>query len=403
MRIYLRGELIWSGRRDSNPRHPAWKAGTLPLSYSRENHSYFSPPAQLCLGESSCLEKNRVENQGGNEGQNQAPRDLKKLAEGYTLCAHAEGKSEKTIIGNVSAVMYLERYLSSQNLSTQVDRIGPSEIRSFILHLKQKVRFSEHPPTPPQQNRLSDHSVNTYLRAVRAFWSWLMDEGIITDNPFHHVKLPRVTKKVVTTFTAEQFKLLLSSINTSVPAGQRDYIMILMLLDTGLRISELIGLQMENVHLDEGVVKVLGKGGKERVVPVGSGVSKLIWRYIGTLRPEAENPKCHTVFLTFDGHPLTAQYVRNRMKKYGRKAGLSGVRCSPHTLRHTAAVSYLRNGGDAFTLQRLLGHTTLLMTRHYCEIADVDVKKAHVQASPVDNLMVDQRMGFPRGQKKEKK
>ena len=85
--------------------------------------------------------------------------------------------------------MYLERYLSSQNLPTEVDAIGPSEIRSFILYLKQKARFSEHPYTPQQEGRLSDHSVNSYLRAVRAFWSWLMEEGIITENPFYYLKL----------------------------------------------------------------------------------------------------------------------------------------------------------------------------------------------------------------------
>ena len=85
------------------------------------------------------------------------------------ICAHAEGKSEKTIRGNVSAVMYLNRYLSSQNLPTEVDAIGPNEIRSFILYLKQKERFSEHPYASPKGGRLSDHSVNSYLRAVRAF------------------------------------------------------------------------------------------------------------------------------------------------------------------------------------------------------------------------------------------
>lgn len=83
---------------------------------------------------------------------------------------------------------------------------------------------------------------------------------------------------------------------------------------------------------------------------------------------------------------MTKGRIEILMKRYAQKAGIRGVRCSPHTLRHTAAITFLRNGGDVFSLQRLLGHSTLEMTRHYCELADVDVKRAHLTASPVDNL-----------------
>jgi integrase/recombinase XerD len=97
-------------------------------------------------------------------------------------------------------------------------------------------------------------------------------------------------------------------------------------------------------------------------------------------------PNNDILFLTQDGKPLTKDRLEKIMTRFGRKAGLVGIRCSPHTLRHTAAVSFLRNGGDVFSLQRLLGHSSLEMTRRYCELADADVKRAHLTASPVDNL-----------------
>jgi integrase/recombinase XerD len=274
-------------------------------------------------------------------------------------------------------------------LPTDASYIGPNEIRAFILFLKSKKRFSQHPYATPQQDGLSDHSINCYVRSVRAFWSWLAGEGIIDENPFARVKVPRAPRKVIPTFSPSQIRALLGAIDTATPEGFRDCVIILTLLDTGLRVSELAGLRLDDVWLEEGVLKVTGKGGKERIIPIGKGVRRLLWRYISGVRPGPENPSCDAVFLTADGRPLTVHRIRNRMTVYGRRAGLSGVRCSPHTLRHTAAVSFLRNGGDVFSLQRLLGHSTLLMTRHYCELADVDVRRAHATASPVDNLTTE--------------
>jgi integrase/recombinase XerD len=153
-----------------------------------------------------------------------------------------------------------------------------------------------------------------------------------------------------------------------------------------MRVSELCHLKLSDVALEEGMLKVLGKGNKERLIPIGKQVQRLLWRYISRYRPEPLSANGNILFLNRDGKPLTKERVEKILTRYGRKAGLKGVRCSPHTLRHTAAVKFLRNGGDVFSLQRMLGHSSLEMTRRYCELADTDVKRAHMTASPVDNL-----------------
>ena len=131
---------------------------------------------------------------------------------------------------------------------------------------------------------------------------------------------------------------------------------------------------------------MLGKGSKERFVPIGATTQKLLWKYIKLYRPEPALPRFDNVFLTKDGRPLTKNRVEAMMKKYGRKAGISGVRCSPHTLRHTACVMWIRNGGDIFSLQRITGHSSLEVLRGYVNLAQGDILAAHQRYSAVDNL-----------------
>lgn len=312
--------------------------------------------------------------------------DLAKVLEGYKLCAQTEGKSQNTIKIVANSVHYLERFLRSEGFTTDVTGIGANEIRAFIAYLQQKKCFSDHPFTHIQTSGLSTYSINGYMRAIRAFWSWLFSEGIIAENPFQRVKIPRAPHKLLPTFSDTQLEKLLKAIDITRAEGFRDYVIILTLLDTGLRASELINLKCDNLRLDEGVLSIMGKGGKQRLVPIGKGVQRLLWKYMERQRPELAWPQEDFVFLTHDGRRLTRNRLANRISKYGRRAGIAGVRCSPHTFRHTAAVSFLRNGGDVFSLQKMLGHSTLQMTRHYCELADVDVKRAHISASPVDNL-----------------
>jgi site-specific recombinase XerD len=328
--------------------------------------------------------------------------ELLSLVSGYSLCAQTEGKSKNTVAIVINSITYLYLFLSSNGLSTDVTHIGAEEIRAFILYLQQKRCFSNHPYSKAQDRRLSGHTVNTYMRSIRAFWSWLVEEEVIESNPFSRLKIPKPPKKIMTTFSQSQLESLLGVMNGSAE-GYRDMVIILTLLDTGLRVNELINLKVENIWLDEGLIKVLGKGNKERLVPIGKQIRKLLWRYITQYRLEPARSNLDNLFLTRDGRPLTKNRVDSIMKHYGRMAGLTGVRCSPHTLRHTFAINFLRNDGDIFSLQKILGHSSLEMTRRYCELANVDIKKAHATASPVDNMAIERKLAIARCPVRRKK
>ncbi len=312
--------------------------------------------------------------------------DLAALVQGYRLCARTEGKSDRTIAIVANSVTYLDRFLSSEGLPTTATAIGPMELRAFILHLQQKRCFSGHPLNRALERGLSGHTINCYLRSTRAFWSWLVSEGFVDANPFVKLRLPRAPQKVIPTFSDLQLQQLLAVIDTSTAGGYRDQAIILTLLDTALRVSELASATLDNLWLEDGVIRIMGKGCKERFVPIGRRVQRVLWRYISRYRPQSAQPNCDLLFLTVGGMPMTKDRIDKMMARHGRKAGVKGVRCSPHTLRHTASIRFLRNGGDVFSLQRMLGHSSLEMTRRYCQVADIDVKNAHVTASPVDNL-----------------
>lgn len=313
---------------------------------------------------------------------------LDTLVQGYRLCARTEGKSLRTIDIANTAISQLICFLIARGYSTDVLNVGAPELREFILHLQQASAYEHHPFTMPQRRGLSGSTVNGYLRAIRAFWSWLVREEFIAASPFNRVRVPKPPTKVIATFSEKQLKAILKTINTSTAAGFRDLTMILMLLDTGLRASELTGLTTSNVNLEEGMVKVFGKGRKERTVPIGAKVQKTLWKYVQKYRPQPASPLCSTLFLIASGKPLTTDRLRSMVNKYARRAGIEGVRCSPHTFRHTFAISYLRNGGDVFSLQRILGHSSLEIVRIYVNLADADIKECHRRFSPADNMDV---------------
>ena len=122
------------------------------------------------------------------------------------------------------------------------------------------------------------------------------------------------------------------------------------------------------------------------MVPIGARVQRALWKYINRYRPKPANPLSPTLFLTLSAQPISVNRLEAIVEIYARKAGISDVRCSPHTLRHTFAISYLRNGGDVFSLQRILGHSSLDIVRCYVNLAEADIKACHRKFSPVDSM-----------------
>lgn len=304
----------------------------------------------------------------------------------YKIQARTEGKSPNTVRIYMTALSILQRFLERKGFSTDVTQIGHEMLREFTGYLQNTKAFMEHPFTEPQKKGLTGHTINCYLRAIRAFWSWLVTEEIIEINPFDKLKIPKPPKKVITPFSEEQIRALLSAINTSSSIGYRDWTVILTLLDTGVRVSELTDLKLVNVNLEQRYLKISGKGNKERVVPIGALIQRTLARYIRKYRPAPAYPLSDNLFLTRAGMPLTPNRVETVIEQYAKKAGIEGVRASPHTFRHTFAILYLRNGGDIFTLQRILGHETLEMVRNYVSLAQYDLQEAHLRCSPVDNM-----------------
>jgi integrase/recombinase XerD len=298
--------------------------------------------------------------------------DLATMIEYECFCGRADGRSDKTTELVVLSLCKLNEYLAQNNYPTDIDKIGPMEIRKFKLYLKQCKRFSSHPFAKPQEDGLSPHTRYAYLRSIRAAFNRWVAEGFID--------------KIIGTLFHEQLKMIFNAIDKSTPEGFRDYVLFLTYLDTAARLNELTNSKMDALDLKGGSMKITGKGGKQRCVPIGRKVQKLLWRYIKLYRLDPLLPAYDYLFLTRDGRRLTNNRVEARLKKYGIKAGISGVRVSPHTLRHTSCLLWVRDEGDLFSLQKLTGHSSLHVLRGYVDLANSDITNAHRRHSPVDNM-----------------
>ncbi len=213
---------------------------------------------------------------------------------------------------------------------------------------------------------LSPRSISRALVSMRRFYAFLVHEGDRDDNPAVNLYPPRLPRRLPRVLREEQVGALLRAPDTSRPPGVRDRAMIELLYATGLRVSEMVGLERSQLQLDAGFLIAFGKGAKERVVPVGESAETWLNRYLRDVRPVMAKGRHDVVFVSYRGGGLTRQGLWKLLRNYGRGAGIPDL--SPHVLRHSFATHLLEHGADLRAVQVMLGHANITTTQIYTHI-----------------------------------
>lgn len=245
-------------------------------------------------------------------------------------------------------------------------------------------------------NHLSKKTLNNYHIGLSSLWTWMVNEEIVEEHIIRKVRRPRPEKRVIEPFSLRDAKILLASLERSKPYiangglvvtshtlqhRLRNRMIILVLLGTGIRASEFCDIKIKDVDLENKRVRIFGKGSKERFVPITDAPTrKAIWAYLQKRTDKADNDR---LIVSATGLPLTRNALHKIIARIGDRAGVPN--CHPHRFRHTFAIEFLRNGGNVYTLQQILGHSDLSTCKIYLNLAARDVQRDHMMASPVAN------------------
>jgi len=252
------------------------------------------------------------------------------------------------------------------------DVITPSDIRMYLAYL--------------QESGLKPHSIHAHYRSLRTYFKWMVNEDVYKESeyPMKHVKPPRLPKYVIKIFSVEELQDILLACSGRCFRDVRNRAMVLILLDTGIRLAELAGLKMSDINSEGDLLTVYGKGAKERSVRIGYETQKALTKYI-MLRGDSPGILWESVSRT----PLTISGVQSDVRKLCARAGIKDGKRGPHRFRHTAAKSFVKNGGNVYVLQVMLGHADQQTTRQYCSSIGIDdVIEEHEKFSPVDRMKI---------------
>ncbi len=303
---------------------------------------------------------------------------LSQVIDGYELYARARRLSSHTLADYQNTYRKLIAHLGDPPF----ERITHQDIAGFLAC-----------------QPVGKKTLLNYHTGLSALWTWAIAEDLATDHVVRRVDPPRPEKRAVQPYSEADIRLMLdavarsrpyndrgATVSHSLPHQARNRAIILLLLDTGIRADELVSLKIADLDLKNQHVKVFGKGENERLLPISSRTAQALWKYLagrsgGATLPGA--PPTTPLFATENETPLDRHDLRKRLAEIGRRAGLRGV--NVHRFRHTFAINYLRNGGDIYTLQMILGHSTLEMCKRYLMLAQTDADAKHKIASPVMN------------------
>jgi integrase/recombinase XerD len=320
---------------------------------------------------------------------------LSKALTGFLQYKGAEGIASRTVDGYRRDLNHWIEYQGDGDIF----KVEPKHILTFLNYMR--TDYVPRRITGGNSRKLTPKTIYNIYISLASFFTWASHEFNLV-SPMKGIPRPRVPEDPpVEPFKKEELELLIKACDFCEEAdtdrrrkftmqrstARRDKAILLTLVDTGLRASELCALHIADVDMKTGRTQIRpgeagkAKGGKGRVVYMGKSTRRFLWRYLAE-REDGDDPDA-PLFLGKFQRPFTRDALRQVIKGLGDKAGIK--KCHPHRFRHTFAITYLRSGGDIFTLKSLLGHGSLDMVEHYARIAEVDVEQAHRKASPADN------------------
>lgn len=259
------------------------------------------------------------------------------------------------------------RYLE-EGLKISARDASRTTVVAYLLHLQKQGRTTA--------------TIARRLAALKSFYQFLVQERLLADDPTADLESPKQQKKLPRVLTVKEVELLLNQPRTLLPSGRRDKAMLEILYATGIRVSELVSLDVDDVNLNLGYVRCVGKGNKERIVPVGSAAIRAVSSYLERAREELLREEDErALFVNHQGKRLTRQGFWKIIKRYAREAGISKP-ITPHTLRHSFATHLLENGADLRSVQELLGHADISTTQIYTHVTRGHLKDVYARAHP---------------------
>ena len=309
--------------------------------------------------------------------------ELHSFGQGWLISCDLAYHSPRTIASRRDILKKLEWFL----ITKRYDVCDTDELKHFMSYMKHgHDEVGGRWGNPRMTKPMSARSVATYRGHLVTFFRWVKNDEGIDKSPMDRIAATKIGRDDICPFTIDQVRALLQAAKRT-RSPKRDEAIVLLLIDTGIRVSELCGLMKRDVDFHERKINILGKGNKHRTVPMGVACAKSLWSMLSKEQRDEDDYLFMAERGRSSGDPLTRNGVYQLFERLGKDAGIKGVRCSPHTARHTFAIEYLRAGGDTFTLQLILGHVCLSMTRRYAMIADSDAAAKHRTCSPGDRIV----------------
>lgn len=278
-----------------------------------------------------------------------------------------KGSSKNTILAYMRDLLEYTNFLGSQRNITEIEETTIQDVEVYIKSM---------------HNQVSSRTISRRIVSLRNYYAFLTKEGILKKNIMSHFDLPKTKKYLPTVLSEEEVRKILDSVELTDPLSSRNRCMLELLYATGLRVSELINLTLTQVNIGMQYVKVIGKGNKERLVPMTDYVSSLIKKYIEKDREFfLGNQDSSYVFLTKKGKPIKREHVYQIVQKVSENSVVN-KHISPHSFRHTFATHLLENGADLRSIQELLGHSDINTTTVYTHISNTKLQKEYTQFHP---------------------